>query len=268
MFFHSGGARLFFSTTGSGPDLVLLHPTPVDHCFWMPVAEKLKERYRVTLPDFRGHGQSDAAAGILSMKSLGADVVRLLDASGIERAFFAGCSIGCYVMYELWRTAPCRIGALALCCGKPQPDAEANRLKRKQTIEGIRRNGTVAFFDQTLAALVTPGFQQHEPLKTAELRTMMSRMTAESAVAVQRALMERPDSVPTVKTISVPVLALAGQEDQASTPAEMAVIQQLLPLSEYHLIRGTGHFAPYEKPEAVAGILESFFGRVSAQNRP
>ncbi|HEY4052014.1 MAG TPA: alpha/beta hydrolase [Acidobacteriaceae bacterium] len=263
MFFESGGARLFFSTMGTGPDLVLLHPTPVDHCFWMPVAEKLAECYRITLLDFKGHGRSEAAGGVLSIEGLAEDVVRLLDALGIERAFFAGCSIGSYVLYELWRSAPARIRALALCCGKPQPDAEANRSKRKQTIEGIARNGTVAFFDQTLTTLLTPGYRQREPLKTAELRAMMSRMTAESAVAVQHALMTRPDSVPTVKTISVPVLALAGQEDQASTPEEMAVIHQLLSSSEYHLIPGTGHFAPYEKPDTVAAILESFFGKVS-----
>lgn len=265
MFFESGGSRLFFSSMGTGPDLFLLHPTPVDHRFWRPVAEKLADHYRITLPDFRGHGHSQSTSGILTIERLGEDVVGLLDVLGIHRAFFAGCSIGSYVLYELWRTVPPRIAALAFCCGKPQPETDAGRLKRKQTIEGIAQNGTAAFFDQSLTNLVTAGYRRREPRRTAELRAMMDPMTAESVIAVQKGLMERPDSVPTVKTISVPVLALAAEADQGSTPAEMEVIHDLLPTSEYHLLRETGHFAPYEKPEAVAGLLGAFLGRVSTQ---
>jgi 3-oxoadipate enol-lactonase len=265
MFFESGGSRLFFSTMGTGPDLLLLHPTPVDHRFWRPVAEKLADRYRITLPDFRGHGHSQSTSGILTIERLAEDVLGLLDVLGIERALFAGCSIGSYVLYELWRNIPARIAALAFCCGKPQPETEAGRLKRKQTIESVAQNGTAAFFDQTLTNLVTPAYRKREPRRTAELRVMMDSMTAEAVIAVQKGLMERPDSVHTVKTISVPVFALAAERDQASTPAEMEVIHELLPTSEYHLLRETGHFAPYEKPEAVAGLLGEFFGRASIQ---
>jgi 3-oxoadipate enol-lactonase len=259
----SGGSELFFTSLGAGPNLLLLHPTPVDHRFWMPVAFHLKDRYRLTLPDLRGHGQSPAAAGVASMELLADDIVRLLDQLGIESAFFAGCSIGGYVLYELWRRVPHRIQALAFCCGKPQPDAEPNRSKRKETIRTILQNGTADFFDQTLQSLVTPTYRQREPERTAELRAMMDGMTSQTAIAIQQGLMERPDSVRTVKTISAPVLALAATEDQASTPAEMKVIQEVLPSSQYHLLPGTGHYAPYEEPGTVAQLLADFFGSVS-----
>ena len=63
MFYVSGDARLFYETLGTGPDVVLLHPTPVHHEFWMPIAVGLRTGYRVTLPDLRGHGQSEAGHG-------------------------------------------------------------------------------------------------------------------------------------------------------------------------------------------------------------
>ncbi|HEV2272609.1 MAG TPA: alpha/beta fold hydrolase [Acidobacteriaceae bacterium] len=262
MHFRSSGSRLFAETLGAGRDLVLLHPTPLDHAFWGPVARELDGRYRLVLPDLRGHGRSEAGEGILGMARFAGDIEELLKHLSIERALFAGCSIGGYVLYELWRRAPETIGALAFCCSKPQPDAASNRAKRQQTIEGIRLHGAAEFFDQTLDFLVTAGFRSREPAKTSALRRMMDSMSAEAAIAIQQGLMDRPDSVGTLPSISVPVLALAGSDDPASSPQEMQVIPQLLPTAEYHLLPGAGHFAPYEQPREVAGLLDEFFSRV------
>ena len=263
MFYTSEGLRLFATTEGAGPDVVLLHPTPLSHEFWRPLVLELKGRYRMTVPDLRGHGQSEPGQGAISMDRLGGDVERLLDAARIPRATFAGCSIGSYVLYELWRRIPSRINALAFCCGKPQPDAPANRAKRLQNIETIMADGTAGFFDQMVDTLIGSAFRSREPEKVAAVRGMMNSMGPEAVIAVQQGLMDRPDSVPTVRTISVPVLALAGGEDRASTPEEMRAIPELLPGTEYHLLSEAGHFAPYEQPDTVSQILGDFFDRVS-----
>ncbi len=263
MFYTSLGSRLFSATFGGGPDVVLLHPTPLSQGFWEPIAAELSGRYRVTIPDLRGHGQSEAGEGAIGMDRLGADVERLLDEMRISHAIFAGCSIGSYVLYELWRRMPQRVDALAFCCGKPQPDAAGNRVKRAENVEKIRLNGTGNFFDQMIDTCVTAGFRSSQPARVAELRTMMDAMRPEGVIAVQQGLMERPDSVPTVKTITVPVLALAGSQDPASTPEEMRAIPELLLAAEYHLLPDTGHFAPYEQPQVVSRILAEFFARVS-----
>lgn len=267
MFYVSDGSRLFFTTEGAGPDVVLLHPTPLSHDFWAPVVLELKDRYRITLPDLRGHGRSEAGQGTISMDRLGQDLQRLLEAAGISQALFAGCSIGSYVLYELWRRMPNHVEALAFCCGKPQPDAAANRAKRLENIDKIRASGPGSFFDQMIETLVSPDFCRREPNKVADLRGMMSAMGPEALIAVQQGLMDRPDSTATVGTISVPVLALAGGEDRASTLEEMRAIPEILPGAEYHLLPEAGHFAPYEQPQAVAGILGKFFDRASRSER-
>src|SRR5487761_1132820 len=86
------GARLFAVTLGAGPDVVLLHPTPVHHAFWLPLVTQLADRYRLTLLDLRGHGQSSAGAGTITMARLAEAVHAVLAASGIQRAAFIGCS--------------------------------------------------------------------------------------------------------------------------------------------------------------------------------
>jgi 3-oxoadipate enol-lactonase len=263
MFLRLGRVQLYFTTLGSGPELFLLHPTPLDHRFWVPVAVDLSKRYRVILPDLRGHGRSDIGSGPISIARLAQDTEYLLNELDLNSAFFAGCSIGGYVLYELWRRIPHRMRALALCCSKPQPDAEANWMKRRSTIEAVSREGTAAFFEQMTVSMVTRDFQRREPQRMAELRAMMSAMTPQAVISVQEALMDRPDSVPTVKTISVPVLALAAAEDQASTPDEMKVIKEALPASDFHLLPNAGHYAPFERPGEVGDILGKFLASVS-----
>jgi 3-oxoadipate enol-lactonase len=263
MFYGSGDAQLFYEVLGTGPDVVLLHPTPVHHDFWMPIAIPLSADYRVTLPDLRGHGESKPGQGVIDLGRLGEDTERLLDAVRIERAIFAGCSIGSYTLYELWRRIPGRIRALALCCGKPQPDTPLNQAKRREDIEKIRLGGTAAFFDRMTGTLVGPTSRAQDPAKSVQLRAMMDDMTPEAVIAVQQGLSQRPDSVPTLSAITVPVLALAGGEDPGSSPEEMAVIRDLAPDCEWHVLPDAGHYAPYEQPERVGRILREFFDHVS-----
>jgi pimeloyl-ACP methyl ester carboxylesterase len=78
---------------------------------------------------------------------------------------------------------------------------------------------------------------------------------------VQAGLATRPDSLPTVKTIGVPVLAIAGGEDGAVTAAEMEAFRGAPGGCAYHLLPDAGHFAAYEQPERVAGLMREWLGQ-------
>jgi pimeloyl-ACP methyl ester carboxylesterase len=80
-------------------------------------------------------------------------------------------------------------------------------------------------------------------------------LTPEALVAVQAGLATRPDSVPTVSNISVPVLAIVGGEDPGVTSAEMGVFHAAPGGCEFHLLRDAGHFAAYEQPRQLAPLL-------------
>jgi pimeloyl-ACP methyl ester carboxylesterase len=272
--FISGGAVLRYSMAGAGVPVVFLHPTPLDHDYWRPLVVEVAG-VRAIVPDLRGHGASEmgsvlskggfarvADAPVLTMDLLAADVLELLDLKGIRQAVFVGCSIGGYVMLELWRRQPARMRGMAFICSKPQPDAEAGLQKRADNIARIRTEGVDAFFDTMAQTLVGATTRKLRPSIVGEVRARMV-LPAESVVAVQAGLATRPDSVPTVRTIDVPVLAIAGGEDGAVSPEEMRAFRDSRGRCDFHTIDDAGHFAAYEQPQTVAELLGPWLGQFS-----
>jgi len=274
-FYLSQGAKLSFRDSGTGLSLVFLHPTPLDGDYWRPLTEDLAG-VRAIVPDLRGHGQSELGANlpvggfagvpdapVLTMAQLADDVVALLDHLNVKDAVFAGCSIGGYVLLELWRRAPERIRGLAFVCSKPQSDAAANLEKRVANIAQARAGGSAALFDGMAQSLTGATARQRRPEIVAELRARMT-LTPEAVVAVQAGLATRPDSVPTVGTIGVPMLAIAGGEDSGVSPAEMEAFNAAPGGCEFHLLPDAGHFAAYEQPRKVATLLAEWLRQPEA----
>jgi 3-oxoadipate enol-lactonase len=264
--YFSDGSKLFYTTLGKGPSVVLLHPTPLDHRFWVPVAHHLAAKYRLIIPDLRGHGQSEAGEGPITVQKLAADAARLLDHLGLGKALFAGCSVGGYTLYEIWRTTPDRVQAFAFCSSKPQGDTDAARAKREENIAKIRERGTAEFIESNLDTLLGPTAHRRWPQKIAEAREMMQMVSPAAMIAVQQGLAARPDSVATARTLRVPCCVVAAGEDQGSTPADMRLLTEQIRNggygAEYNEIPDAGHFAPFEQPDLVARILHRFLDSV------
>src|SRR5258708_6796479 len=111
----SGDAEIVYWTLGDGPTVILLHPFPVNHNFWRPLAEALATRYRLVLPDLRGHGESGVGEGPATMEKHAADIARVMDDANVGRAPLIGVSIGGYALFEFWRKYRGRVAALCLC---------------------------------------------------------------------------------------------------------------------------------------------------------
>jgi 3-oxoadipate enol-lactonase len=265
--YESNGARLRYHEIGQHVPVVFLHPTPLDHQYWIPLVGELAG-VRAILPDLRGHGESELGsdlpvggfsrvpdAPVLTMDRLATDILALLDHLHLPEAVFAGCSIGGYVLLELWRRAPRRVRGLVFVCSKAQPDAETNLARRVETIAKARHEGTASIFDGNAQTLIGATSRAQRPEIVAELRARMT-LTADAVVAVQAGLATRPDSVPIVAGIDAPILAVCGGEDPGVTSGEMQAFEASSGECEFHLLPDAGHFAAYERPHAVAALMK------------
>jgi len=191
---------------------------------------------------------------VLGIGQLAKDVLTLLDHLQIPEAVLVGSSIGGYVALEIWRQAPERVRGLAFVCSKPHPDTETNQLRRATTIDRIRAGEIEEIFDEMAQSLIGPTARERRPEIVAELRARLT-LTPETLIAVQAGLATRPDSRTTIRTITVPVLAVAGGEDPGVTPEEMQAFSYAPGGFEFHLLPDAGHMAAYEQPEKVASLL-------------
>jgi 3-oxoadipate enol-lactonase len=254
----SGDAEIVYWTLGSGPPVVLLHPFPAHHEFWLPVGEALSTRYRIILLDLRGHGESEVGEGPATMEKHAADLARVLDDANVGRAPLVGVSIGGYALFEFWRKHRGRVAALGLCNTKAPADGPEARAGRLQAANDVLDRGTEPFFESMIPKLFAKTTRETRPdLVDAALR-MMRQMSPEDVAQVQRGMASRPDSVETLKTIHVPTLLLTGDEDILTGVNEAELMRQHISASQLRVIPKAGHYAPWEQPQDAAKILRQF----------
>jgi 3-oxoadipate enol-lactonase len=254
----SGDAEIAYEILGQGPAIVLLHPFPVDHEFWLPAVQFLSSRYKLILPDLRGHGVSDAGEGPATMDKHAADLARMMDDAGVGRAPIVGVSIGGYVIFEFWRRYRERVSALVLSNTKAPPDSPEARVGRLQAAVDVVERGAEPFFESMLPKVLGQTTRDTRPDLVEGALRMMRKMSPKDVAVVQEGMAERPDSMPTLKTVDAPTLILTGDEDTTTGVAEAERMRQNIAGSQIKVISRAGHFAAWEQPEQVGPVLRQF----------
>lgn len=254
----SDDAEIAYWALGDGPPVLLLHPFPAHHEFWLPVAEALSTRYRVILPDLRGHGDSDVGQGPATMEKHAADIARVMDDAEVGRAPLIGVSIGGYALFEFWRKYRGRVAALGLCNTKAPADGPEARAGRLQAASDVLERGTEPFLESMIPRLLGKTTRETRPDLVDGAWRMVRRMSPEDVAQVQRGMAARPDSVETLKTINVPTLIVTGDEDILTGVNEAELMRQNIAGSQMRVLPKAGHYAAWEQSEEAARLLRQF----------
>lgn len=260
MLLSVNGVRLAYSDSGTGsPTLLLVHGFPLNRSMWDPQLGALRQHARVVAPDLRGFGASEAGPpGPLTMDQHADDLAGLLDALGLhEPVVYCGLSMGGYVGFAFWRRHRARVRALVLADTRATPDTPEGRQVRLEMAKAAERLGSPQpaihgmlprMFSPSLRAGSVP-----EHLVLGMMRGSSPRAVADG----QRGLADRPDGVPLLETIDVPVLVVVGEHDAITPPAESRLMLERLPNARLVVLDQVGHMANLEDPAAFnAAVLE------------
>lgn len=258
----SGDAEIVYYSQGEGPAVVLFHPFPADHEFWLPVAEILATRYRVVIPDLRGHGDSGLGEGAATMQKHASDLACVMDDAEIGRAPLVGVSIGGYALFEFWRSYRGRAAALGLFNTKAPADSAEARAARIQTANDVLERGTEPFFESMISRVLGRTTRETRPDLIDGVWRMMRKMSPENVAQVQRGMAERPDSVDILKTINVPTLLVTGEEDVLTGVNEAELMHRHISGSQVRVIPKAGHYSAWERPEEAGTLLRQFLERI------
>jgi 3-oxoadipate enol-lactonase len=87
---------------------------------------------------------------------------------------------------------------------------------------------------------------------------LIAQAPVEGIVGAIEAMMLRPDSIPLLPTIDVPVLILVGEEDVPTPMKESRVMDERIPGSRLEVIAQAGHLSNLERPAAFNHVLTEF----------
>jgi pimeloyl-ACP methyl ester carboxylesterase len=219
--------------------VVLLHAFPFDARMWdEQVAALERTGYETLAPTLPGREPDD---------DLGSWAERILEL--VPSSFIPiGCSMGGYLIFDLWRRASGRIPAAVFIDTRAGADAPQAREGREETIRILGEDGFDAFWELQKPKLFAP---TTPPDVVARARAMSAEQPITNLVATLRALAARLDSHETASTIDVPSLVIVGEEDVLTPPAEACELAGHLPSGKLVEIPGAGHLTPLEKPDEV-----------------
>ena len=174
-----------------------------------------------------------------------------------------GHSMGARVALEMLRLAPERIAALCLMDTGVHPKRDGEEAQRQVLVDLAFADGMGALADRWLPPMVLEARAGDAALME-PLRAMVMRASPEQHRRQIRALVERPDPRPLLRTITCPTLVMVGRQDRWSPLAQHEEIAALIPNAELVVIENSGHMAPVEQPEEVSRALLRWLGLGSA----
>jgi 3-oxoadipate enol-lactonase len=252
---------LNYSELGQGTPVVLLHGFPLRGAIWHEQQKRLSDGFRVITPDLRGHGRSPAPGGVYDMDFLAGDVLALLDSLQIKKAVIMGHSMGGYVVLAAWRMFPERFLALGLIASQARGDSADGRLRRYKMAEQVAVDGSRVVVDAMLPHLFAPTLPAEAPIID-HVRQMILNTPGAGLVGALQGMAQRPDSAALLPAISVPVLILAGTQDQIIAPAKANAMAAATKTGTLRLIEDAGHMPMLEQPEATTAAIEGFLKRI------
>ena len=108
-FAPADGARIYFESAGVGPAVVFIHAGVSDRRMWDPQFDYFADRFHVVRYDLRGFGKSEMPDLPYSNR---ADLGKVLQFLGIEKAALVGCSMGGSTAIDFTLESPERVIAL------------------------------------------------------------------------------------------------------------------------------------------------------------
>jgi len=229
---HVNGIRLYYETFGDDradrAPLVLIHGAPrTGQADWHAIAPLLATRYRVIVPDCRGHGQSESTH-TYSFKELAADVAALIRALGYQRAHLIGHSNG---------------GNVALVTLLEQPD-----VVQSCVLQAANAYVSQDLIDQEPAVFDPDRVAQAEPAWLNDLIAWHGAAHGpdywrELLQLTVREMISEPNYTPQqLAQVKRPVLVIQGENDHVNAPQKHAqFIAQHIPQAEQWLPVGAGH---------------------------
>jgi pimeloyl-ACP methyl ester carboxylesterase len=232
---------------GAGPLLVLLHGAGDQAGTWNKVAPELKRHFQLAIPDLAGHGESEPAAGRLSLGTLLTALEQVLEAIPWQDAqmVLAGNSLGAWMAMLYAQKYPQRVTRVILIDGCPIKDALEIGLMPKNRAEA--RRALDAVLDPSTPG--PPNFVLDDLVRLSNTGPI-SRLLAAGEEDISKYLLEDK-----LASFQMPVDLIWGASDRLVPLDHAKRLQSQLPHCTTTVIERCGHAPQFERPQKLTQVL-------------
>lgn len=254
---------LFTETTGTGPDVVLLHGWGMNGDVWEGILPTLSNYFRTTIVDLPGHGRSLDCPKDYTLPVLSAALAETLTDVVPQQTSIIGWSLGGMIATQFTLDNPQKVNKLALVASAPQfvasndwPDGtDADVLDG--FADGLKQN-----YQQTInrfIAIQAMG-SDHAREEQRTLRERVFRHGNPQPAALEGGLkiLRQANLRPHLGEISCPSLIIAGEHDTLFKRSAAKKTQMLFNNADLVTIPGAGHAPFLSHPDVFLTALQSF----------
>jgi 3-oxoadipate enol-lactonase len=255
--------RIAVDVAGSGPLVVLLHGIGGGRQNWQAQLDAFAARFTVAAWDARGFGASDDYNGPLDFADFSADLLRVIDHFGVERAALVGLSMGGRIALDFYGRHPERVAALVLADTSvarrgPRKEEEIAAwldARRRPLVEEGKSLPEIA--ESIACSLVdpekAPAAYAHMVASIAGLRKSSYLKTLETVT--------RYEAFPPFASVAVPTLVLTGERDRIAPPELARITAAEIPGAELLILTNVGHMSNLEDPAGFNSAVLAFLGQ-------
>ena len=258
------GFKMAYSEKGQGIPLLFIHGYPLNRKMWQPQLDGLSEFAHILAIDLRGHGDTQSISGPYSMDLFADDLNAFLDNLGIhKKIILCGLSMGGYIAFAFFRKYSLKLSAMILSATRAAADSPEARTARDQSAKLAINMGVEAIVEGMLPRMLSPTTILNKPELVEQLREIMLHTSLEGVLGDLVGLKNRPDSTPTLAQIDLPVLVIAGEDDQIIPLFEVKAMHAALPSSRLVTVPEAGHLPNLENPIQFNQAIIKFLSEIN-----
>ncbi len=245
-----------YTVEGEGPPLFLIHGIGAARDTWRHMTPLLNRYFTVVSYDLRGHGSSPMPDGAFGLDELVNDLERVRDRTGIERAHFAGHSLGGMIGPAYARRYPDRVQSLGLL-STAAFRTDDDSAKVKGVVTAMEKRGVPDVLETLTDRWYTDEFIEQNPEVVRRRLDQVIACDPEVFLNVFR-IYAAVEMAPWIHEVTAPSLVLTGENDGGCSPRLNHQIDEALPNSELVILPGYKHSILLEAGALVADHMVRF----------
>jgi aminoacrylate hydrolase len=254
-----GDGEIYYESHGSGAPLLLVPGLGGTGNYWQPQIADFSKHFRVIIHDHRGTGQSTRSDTTYSVDQMTRDLIRLMDAIGIDRAHLVGHSTGGAIGQTMGIEHPDRLISLVLYSSWTKSDAFMKRVFdiRKTLLSSA---GVGAYIKATPVFLFPDWWinENSDALKAADTKLLDGFPSVEIALSRCDAVINF-DRVSQLGQIRTPTYVVCAKDDFLTPSYFSEELAKLIPGATLHWLERGGHASSQTVPKdfnkLVLGLL-------------